>query len=170
MLASLVSFGLVLAAGSSGAQEPGRPTPLPSVSWQAVVPDVSGGRPPAASATPASSGPGTTLIFHKPSVPEPNAIRLTAFHAAPALPPAETKIPGLEAMDVEIQLEPPSFYRFIRLESEEAMRERIRQERRDKQSPQRAIFPYEPPATEEPYQAAGLSAPDEICGAQLRHL
>ena len=56
-------------------------------------------------------------------------------------------------MDVEIQLEPPSFYRFIRLESEEAMRERIRQERRNKQSPQRAIFPYEPPATEEPYQA-----------------
>jgi hypothetical protein len=84
-----------------------------------------------------------------------------------------TRAPGLETVDYEIQLEPPPFERLIRLESEEALRERIRQERRDKQTGQRATIPEEEPLIEERYQPRTfplqgiLAEPSYLCYGRL---
>jgi hypothetical protein len=50
-----------------------------------------------------------------------------------------------------IQLEPPGPQRVFRLESEEALKERIRQERRQCEPPERITFPDEPVLSKERY-------------------
>jgi hypothetical protein len=87
-----------------------------------------------------------------------SVFRPTAFQAPQQrgiVPP-----PGEEAQVYEVQLEPPGPLRLFRLESEKALQERIRQEVRDRTppgaTPERTIFPEEPPVSRQPYRVRTL--------------
>jgi hypothetical protein len=132
---------LLLAGGLAPAQEPAALPPLPA--WQPSVP--TDARPPL---------PVKKLSFHKPAAPaltaaqpEPGAIRPVQAFSASRLPAAVTG----EQAGYEIQLLPPGFERLTRIQSEDSLREQLRQEGREKSPPERAIFPDEPPVTDEPY-------------------
>lgn len=162
MLASVV--GLVLAATAASAQEAPRPLPpLPPAPWQAQAPAVETLRPPAP--MPVASTPVRTLLFHKPAGAarlDRDVQRAQGFR-------------GPLAADVEqyqAQLEIPTFERLIRLESEEALRERMRQEDRDRRV-ERAAFPEDRPLPEERATARAFprqrmnAEPNYVCYKRL---
>jgi hypothetical protein len=56
-----------------------------------------------------------------------------------------TKAPNEDNLEANIQLEPPGQRRIFRLESEANLQERMRQEARERPTPERIIFPEEKP-------------------------
>jgi hypothetical protein len=111
-----------------------------------VVPDLAlPGRTPAPLPLPAPPPPVKVLTFQKPAAEAPGGV----------LPAQYTTRPGsaAEALEYVIALEPPSADRlFRRFESEEALRQRMRQEARSKQPPERIVFPEDKRLIEERYK------------------
>jgi hypothetical protein len=149
MPASLAGLVLLLAGGLAQAQQalpPLPPTPLPAVPQLPAVPDLGPPRTPGAA-------PGKTLTFHKAAAPA-SGLQPTLFQ--PGKPPTPAPPAGTTAAEnyeFQIQLEPASAPRlFGHLESEEALRERIRQEFRNQVPPDRAVFPEEVEGPEEPFR------------------
>jgi hypothetical protein len=156
---------LLLAGGLARAQElPPLPPPVPAA--QVPVP-TTGGKPAPLpslpSAAPLPAPPVKKLTLHKAKTPVPAAdvggseIRQVQF--TPGIRPT----PGgatTEQMDYLYQLLPPSRERLQRLQSEEALREQIRQEAREKTPPERATFPEERPVT-------GVRFTDHVFAPQL---
>jgi hypothetical protein len=91
------------------------------------------------------------------------------------LPVSQERVLGTttEGLEPQIQLSPPSFERLIRLESEAALRERIRQENRDKPKMERVEFPEDKPFTEEKFNVrsfpnqVALIEPNYVCYGRL---
>src|SRR5947209_2816457 len=69
-------------------------------------------------------------------------------------PPAATGRPGTtdEQPEYQIQLEPPGPDRLFRVDSEDVLRERMRQEARQRSPMERIVFPEEPIVGREPYK------------------
>jgi hypothetical protein len=106
-----------------------RPAPLPPLS-------------------PAAAGTTRSLTLHKPAANEAGAIRQVQYQFGRTMGGI-----GSDTVEFQIQLLPPSFERLVQIESEDSLRERIRQELRERTPPERALFPEEKPATTEPYRA-----------------
>lgn len=132
MAVSLMGLGLLLAGTAAPAQEAART-----------------GAPPLASDPQGAR----VLHFTKPPSPPPDpAVRPAALQAQPQ---------GLgtrgaeETQEYQVQLEPPGPLRLFRLESENALRERMRQEVRERTPPgippERIAFPDEPVLSRLPY-------------------
>jgi hypothetical protein len=144
---------------------------------------LTGARVPAQEASPGrggdtSSEPPRVLHFTKspnapvvPKLPTGNeaGVPPTAASSKAALRPVGMQVPsrdvitpqGEEDQTYQVQLEPPGPLRLFRLESEKALRERMRQEVRERTPPglppERLVFPEEPVITRQPY--AGRAFP-----------
>jgi hypothetical protein len=79
----------------------------------------------------------------KPSVATP----ARGVQAAVFQPPAGLRPLGEEGTEYQVQLEPPGPQRLFRLEAETRLQERMRQEARERPTPERIAFPEEPIAT-----------------------
>jgi hypothetical protein len=120
------------------AQEPPPLPPLPTAAWQPPLPPAK--TVPARPAVPAR--PMWMDGFHKPAAPA------LPVEAQPEIRRAQFQRPpgafgGEGQPEYQIQLLPPSVERLFRLQSEDALREQMRQEMRDKPQPERATFPEE---------------------------
>jgi hypothetical protein len=161
MAASLISFGLLLAGTAAPAQEPAPPG--------ASLPGAGGFVAPQPARVLHFTKPANSPLLPKaepanerrtPPAPAPRTtpLRPVAFQA-PA--PGMATRTGDEGQGYEVQLEPPGPLRLFRLESENAMRERMRQEVRERTPPgtppERLVFPEETVITRQPY--AGRSFP-----------
>ncbi len=106
-----------------------------------------------------------TLLFHKPSggprPPEAQQVQGTR-------PPG-----GVDIDEFQAQIEPPDFARLIRLESEDALRERMRQEKRDRGTGERSVFPEDRPITEDRFASRKfpnqklVAEPNYVCYRRL---
>ena len=135
---------------------------------------------PGQSAPPAVAPSKKTLIFTKeagivaPSWPTPAAqsnlnFSKDAISPAPEIRPVMMQMPpagpGLarpgseEASEYQIQLEPPGPNRLFRLDSEETLHERMRQEARQRSPMERISFPEEPIVSKGTY--AGRQFPEQ---------
>ncbi len=130
-----------MAGGLAAAQDPERLTPLPD--------------PTSPGPAPAPVPMKKSSFQHKATTPPlpaslPDLVEVRQAQAFG--PPRGTAIGlGNEQMDYLIQLLPASYERLIRLQSEDALREQIRQENRETERPGKAIFPEEKSPTEETY-------------------
>jgi hypothetical protein len=140
---------LVLGAGTA----PGQPAPpapglLPDLGQ--APPVLHGGRPPAVSpfGSPNSQLPPLPQVpQYLPAQPAPAEAPVwrAAFQAG-------GNTPVTEAPSYPIQLEPPDMPRVaLSLQSDEALRERIRQEQRERKPMERVTFPESPVLTTETY-------------------
>jgi hypothetical protein len=122
------------------------PVPLPDLG--APPPDLHGLRPEAGSpfapttAPPALPAPPVERL--KP-VPAPQPVWRAVFEADP--------VPGtIEMQPYPIQLEPPDMERVAQaMQSDVSLQERIRQEHRERKTPERVTFPESPILTTEAY-------------------
>jgi hypothetical protein len=74
-----------------------------------------------------------------------SALRSVGFQQ-PGIPQGTAR-GGEEQVEFQVQLEPPGPQRLFRLESERSLNERMRQEARERPSPERIAFPEEPVVT-----------------------
>src|SRR5262249_38660371 len=87
--------------------------------------------------------------------------------------PMDVRAPGEENLGYQIQLETPGPQRVSRRESEGSLHERMRQEARERPSPERITFPDEPILTKERYAGRHwppmheLVAPQYVCHGRL---
>jgi hypothetical protein len=107
---------------------------------------------------PAASAQKKALIAPRMPAVKPPA-RATSWEQSPSLAsylrpvafqqaaPRETGRGTEEPGEFTVQLEPPGPQRLFRLESERSLQERMRQEARERPSPERIAFPEEPIAT-----------------------
>jgi hypothetical protein len=147
--ARLAAAGLLLLAGGlARAQELPPPLPVPT----GPVPAASARPAPLPSlpaASPFPAPPVKKITFHKaegparPVSPAAAEIRQAQFAGGRTAPGV-----GTDQMDYLFQLLPAGFPRLTsQLKSEDALREQIRQEFREKSPPERATFPEEKPVT-----------------------
>ena len=148
-------MGLMLLASAGWAQEPNTSWPAstsipapgakqPSDSWPLPSPSSNSSAP----SWPAS-------LQNRPRSAEQPALKQTAMQI-PGPPGAPMQqLPRLnpdEANDYLIPLEPPGLQKvFFRLDSEAALKERMRQEGRERTVPERVTFPDEPVVSDQPY-------------------
>jgi len=85
-------------------------------------------------------------------------------YPVPALPRLNTD----ESTELIIPLEPPGPQRLFRLDSEVSMMERMRQEGRERQNPERITFPEEPVVSRAPY--AGRNFPGALATAEPNYV
>jgi hypothetical protein len=148
-VASLAGLAVLLLAGFAQGQGSGSmATPYPS--WPPSTPSAA----PLGQPRPL---PGAILDGHE--LP-PNRVAASSYsleRMALQAPPAK---PGeAEEATSLIQLEPPGLERILRLDSDEMLRERIRQENRERAQMQRVVFPEEPILSRDSYQ--GRSWPEQ---------
>jgi hypothetical protein len=165
-------------------------TPLP------VLPSMSAGQPGTIQFTKPVEAPtpdptARTMQFTKPADPAAPALGLPrlpemAVPATAALLPAAAqqpqpqpgamgtlRAPGEDSTDYQIQLEPPGPQRLFRLESEASLQERMRQEARERPSPERILFPEEPILSRDAYAGRSWSPmsehaePNYVCHKRL---
>jgi hypothetical protein len=124
--------------------------------------------PPPANPPAVTPSPPTTFSYYKKAQPTSAAAPSTdpALVPAPLPPPAvlqpvsfqppADRQPGgaaaEEAPGYQVQLEPPGPQRLFQLESEAQLRERMRQEARERTPPERITFPEEPVVSRETYK------------------
>ncbi|MCS6850162.1 MAG: hypothetical protein NZ700_03210 [Gemmataceae bacterium] len=146
------------------------------------------GKPAAAPPPPASSPPRwqTRPSPFQPAGLQPEIISRegSGIHLIPTTPGPEGlfhptqqtddfRAPGEDTEGYTIQLEPPGLQRVMRLESEAALLERLRQEARQRPIPERIEFPVEPIVSTETYQgryfppAVKLVEPAYLCYNRL---
>lgn len=189
MTASLLAGGLALLGGTAHADRI-LPVAQPAPTTMAA---------PTAPTIPGSSSSRSLHFAKDPTVAPPAQVAVPPVTvpapspAAPAWRPAVTsrsnsfirpvafQQPGAgdprgqaeDTQDYQISLEPPGPQRLFRLESEQALRERMRQEARQRPTPDRIVFPDEPILTKEPYMgrhfppAAEIVEPSYLCHRRL---
>jgi hypothetical protein len=149
--AAPLAVALLLALGASTApaqQAPPRPSYLPDLGQ--APPPLRGAQPPAVSPFRGADAQLPTLPAGPQFLPTP---------AAPADPPVwraafADGVPGVsEAAPYPIQLEPPDMERVaVSLQSDEAWRERVRQEHRERKQMERVTFPESPVLSTDTYR------------------
>jgi hypothetical protein len=177
MAASLLGLGLLLGAGRAAAQgtvppPSGPPVPaLPSAPPALTFTKEAGARGPAGLPAPAPP----TLTFTKEAGARGPAGQRVVMQVPP--PPGGMRAPGTvigeEQESYQIQLEPPGPDRLFRLESEDALHERMRQEARQRTPMARLTFPDEPIVSDRPYAgrswapSAEIVEPTYVCYGRL---
>lgn len=173
--------GLALGLAPVAAQNP----PLPRSPYDVSRPAKPQPAPPPAAVLPKLPEPAQQpLTFPAPAgVSAASAPRieapLSAFVPA-ALQAAnqpllnvDTRAPGEDSAELQIQLTPPGLQRVSRLESQAALFERMRQEARERPAPERIEFPPEPDLSREPFQIRRfprmheLVEPNYVCYGRL---
>jgi hypothetical protein len=176
MAASLLGFGLLLAAGQAPAQElhtpyapfaasPGvQPSARPATDPAPVLPAAADVKAPAPllwqPAGPAGAPNNTTTMAKQQGVG--TAIAPVALQA----PDPNIARPTDEQGEYSIQLEPPGPERLFRLESERSLQERMRNEARQRPIMERITFPEEPVLSREAYSPRVFPPAHEVVEPQ----
>jgi hypothetical protein len=102
-----------------------------------------------------------------PAVSPAQAAADEVLQAQALQPPRMPAAGGLsfDQMDYLLQLLPPSYERLIRIQNEDSLHEQLRQEAKEKTPPERAVFPDEPPTTDQPYVARQFPPQVELAEA-----
>src|SRR5262249_23150469 len=124
------------------------PVPAPSIAREPVVlpqPVQSSGIPVHQVPPGYAPGPGEPMIDPLAATPGYTPTRTTLRPIALMQKgEVDRKLPADESQEYSIQLEPPGPQRLFKLESEAAFFERLRQEARQRPTPERIEFPAEP--------------------------
>lgn len=142
-------------------KQPNEALPVPGAN-QPTAPAI--GRPrwenrpvaPAVQAQPRYEAPPRQVV--QETTPQPQK------YPVPPLP----KLYADESTEMIIPLEPPGPQRLFRLDSEADMKERMRQEGRERQNPERIVFPEEPVVSQAPY--TGRSFPNMVASAEPNYV
>ncbi|MHB1421827.1 MAG: hypothetical protein ACYC3I_01255 [Gemmataceae bacterium] len=125
-------------------------------------------QPPATVYTPWSSAPDALAAVQPPRQPPPVGENFPLERGQ--RPPEDWEQPA----PYTIQLEAPSIYRVaISVESDAQLQERIRQENRERKTPERIVFPYDPVISTDEYQGRKWDpakmevAPYYVCHGRL---
>jgi hypothetical protein len=168
------ALALLLLASNVRAQDPGWQVPVaPATQSSPTVPTLHFTKQPNEAMPVSGSVQQAPAIGHSPwenrlSSPTKQApsrpqsaqapiIQQTAFqqkYPVPALPKLNTD----DSAELIIPLEPPGMQRLFRLDSEADMQERMRQEGRERSSPERITFPEEPVISRLPYTGRTMAA------------
>ncbi len=184
MAAKVAGLALLLLAGSAPAQtqDPGWQVPSSQQSQSSTslhftklpnealpVPSSTSGAAPTIGRSPWETRP-TNMVAQEPArnqntLPPPK--REPTFqqkYPTPTLP----RLPVDETSEMLIPLEPPGPQRLYRLDSEAEMMERMRQEAKERSSPERITFPEEPIVSKLPY--TGRTFPAMACSVEPNYV
>ncbi len=168
------ALALLLLASNVRAQDPGWQVPVaPATQSSPAVPTLHFTKQPNEAMPVPGSAQLAPAIGHSPWENRPASptmqapsrpqsmqaptIQQTAFqqkYPVPALPKLNTD----DSAELIIPLEPPGMQRLFRLDSEADMQERMRQEGRERSSPERITFPEEPVISRLPYTGRTMTA------------